>query len=70
MKVGDKVTLIIHGADLSSDEEEHIIEEINDKMLTLEDSDKVFYKNKKGIYRTKVGAFRFWFEIKEIKDGN
>jgi len=70
MKKGDKVTLIIHGADLSSEEEEHIIDEIDDKILKLEDSDKVFYKNKKGIYRTEVGAFRFWFEIKEKENGN
>ena len=66
MKIGDKVTLIIHGVGLVS-EETGIIEEIDDEKLTLEDQDKIFYKNKNEIYRTKVGAFRFWFEIKEIK---
>ena len=69
MKVGDKVTLIIHSADLSSEEEEHIIDEVDDKKLKLEGSNKVFYKNKKEIYRTEVGAFRFWFEIKEKENG-
>jgi len=64
MKVGDKVVLIIHGAGVVSKEDGYIIEGISDKILTLENEDKVFYKKKDGSYRTEKGFGNFWFEIK------
>jgi len=65
MKIGDKVIVIIHGAGLTSEEEEYTIDEIDDKSLRLEESDKVFYKTKEeGKYITRMSSFGFWFEIK------
>ena len=70
MKIGDKVTVRVFGAGVFSDEDWHIIEEINDNGLKVEDLDDFFYKTKKGNYCTEVGFAGFWFEIKEIKDGS
>lgn len=70
MKVGDEIILIIHGAGLVSEEEGNRIESIDDEKLTIEEQDKVFYKEKDGIYRTRQSDdpyFGFWFEIKEMK---
>lgn len=69
MKKGDKVILIIHGAGQVSEEEGHKISCIDDKKLELYGQNKVFYKEKDGIYRTKKSDdpfFGFLFEIKEI----
>ncbi len=70
MKVGDEVLLIIHGAGLVSEETGNIIESIDDKKLTLEDQDKIFYKNSKGIYVTEVGFMNFWYEVLENEKEN
>ncbi len=64
MKVGDKVTILVHGAGVTS-EEEYIIEEIDDEKLKLEDLSDIFYKYGKGNYCTEVSSFGFWFEVKE-----
>lgn len=65
MKVGDKVTVRVYGPGFFSDEDWHIIEELDDKSLKLEDLSDIFYKNKKGTYKTHTSTFGFSFEIKE-----
>jgi len=64
MKVGDEVTVIVYGAGVFSEEDGHIIEEINDKGLKVEDLDGIFYKTKKGNYKTARSSIGFQFEIK------
>ncbi len=63
MKVGDKVTVLVHGAGVTS-EEEHYIEKIDDENLEVEDLSDIFYKDSKGNYRTHISPFGFCFEIK------
>jgi len=64
MKKGDKVTILIHGAGYVS-KEKHSIEEIDDKSLKVEGLSNIFYKDKKGNYRTHISSFGFWFEIEK-----
>ena len=65
MKVRDKVLVLVHGAGVTS-EEEHVIEEIDDQFIKVEDISDIFYKNKDGNYKTirSSSLFGFWFEIK------
>ncbi len=64
MKKGDKVTLLVHGDGVTSEEDGYIIDEMDDKALILEDYDKIFYRDKNKRYKTEREAFGFWFEIK------
>jgi len=64
MKVGDEVTVRIYGAGVFSDEEGHIIEEINDSGLKVEDINDFFYKTKKGNYQSERSSFGFHFFVK------
>lgn len=63
MKVGDKVTLLVHGAGTVS-KEKAIIKEIGENYLKIKDRDSIFKKKKDGSYRTDIETFSFWFEIK------
>ena len=63
MKKGDKVILLIHGAGVTS-KEKAIIKSIDEKSLTLEEQDRIYYKDENGIYKTEMGFAGFWFEIK------
>ena len=64
MKIGDKVTVRVFGAGVFSDEDWHIIEEIDDISLKVEDLDYIFVKNIKGDYITATSTFGFWFKVK------
>ena len=64
MKIGDNVTVMVYGAGYVSEEDYHIIKEINDKGLKVEDLDDIFYKTKKGNYKTARSSFGFQLEIK------
>lgn len=64
MKIGDEVTVRVYGAGVFSDEDGHIIEEINDNGLKVEDIDQFFYKSKKGNYQTERSMFGFHYFIK------
>ena len=64
MKIGDKVTVIVHGAGVTSEEDYHTIEEIDEKTLKVEYLEDTFYKTKKGNYKTERSLFGFQFEIK------
>ncbi len=64
MKAGDKVTVRVFGAGVFSDEDWHIIEEINKSGLKVEDISDFFYKTKKGNYQTERSMFGFHYFVK------
>ena len=66
METGDKVIVLVHGAGVTS-KETHIIYEIDNESLKVEEMNAIFYKNNKGNYKTERSMFGFCFEIKGVE---
>jgi len=64
MKKGDKVTVRVFGAGVFSDEDWHIIEEIDNNGIKVEEINDFLYKTKKGNYQSERSFFGFHYFIK------
>lgn len=60
-QVGQKVNMFVKGAGVTS-KEEHVIEDIADGVITLEDSDKEFNLDGKWLDVDSFFGFEFWIE--------